>query len=387
MKKILIVDDEVQILNSISRIFSETDYETLTAENGFEALKLIESTDIDMVISDLRMPVLNGYKLLSIVKEKHPKIIRIILSGYAEEKPMFQAILHNIAKLYVFKPWNNDALLTNVEKLFADDTLLSSNSLSSIVKDLEYNLALSECSKKMLELVEAEDIKALIESIEQDDDVATLLMQVVKSAVYGVTPNAIKQAATYIGLDNLKCFLYWSCVASTSKHAEIEEGKPELLWEHAYLTNRIYLFLYESLLHKQPAESTFFAGLMHNIGFIILAKSLQNKGILQNDYLLSVDEYINLENKYEIHHEEIGCYFLDLWDIPFPMYEVALYHHMPLDENIIFYELVCSVHIAQHYAWKALGATQLEPVAKEVFDRIGLSSEDFEKKLLRYMKQ
>ncbi|MHB8131806.1 MAG: response regulator, partial [Mobilitalea sp.] len=108
MKKILLVDDEIQILKALSRMFLETDYEIFKAENGMDALNLLESTEIDMIICDMRMPLLDGYNLLTIVKEKYPKIIRVILSGYAEEKPMFKALLHNLAKLYVFKPWNNN---------------------------------------------------------------------------------------------------------------------------------------------------------------------------------------------------------------------------------------------------------------------------------------
>ena len=121
MKKILIVDDEVQILKALSRMFLDTDYEIFTADNSMEALKLLETTEINMVISDMRMPEMDGYKLLSMIKDKYPDIIRIILSGYADEKPMFQALLHNVAKLYIFKPWNNDSFLESINKLFADE--------------------------------------------------------------------------------------------------------------------------------------------------------------------------------------------------------------------------------------------------------------------------
>jgi len=111
MKKILIVDDEVQILKAMSRLFMEKDYEIYTAENGMSALTLLANTEIDLIISDMRMPLMNGNELLSTVKEKYPKIIRIILSGYADEKSMFKALLHNVAKLYIFKPWKNAELL------------------------------------------------------------------------------------------------------------------------------------------------------------------------------------------------------------------------------------------------------------------------------------
>lgn len=386
MKRILVVDDEVQILKALSRLFLETDYEVITAENGMDALKLIETTEIDMIISDMRMPQLDGYKLLSIVKEKYPKIIRIILSGYAEEKPMFKALLHNVAKLYVFKPWNNEEFLQNIQKLFADDNVLNSQELIDSIQDMGCTSNMPTNCEKMISLIEDEDIDSLITEIEKDEAISELLIQVAKSAIYGVMPNTVKQASIYIGLHNLKCFMQWACVVTATKQTDNIEKHPELLWKHAYLTNRIFLFFYEAFLHKQPQESTLFAGLMHNIGLILLSRSLQKNGSLKQPNL-TANDYVTLENgEYELSHQEIGAHFLDLWDIPFPMYEVALYHHRPLDPFIVNHELVSAVHIAQAYAWKALEGTNHAPVLPEVFAGLGITVEDFERRLFRYLK-
>ncbi len=386
MKKILIVDDEVQILKAMSRMFLETDYEIFTAENGMEAMKLIENMEIDMVISDMRMPILDGYQLLSILKEKYPKIIRIILSGYAEEKPMFRALLHNVAKLYVFKPWNNSELLENINKLFEDDAVLNSEALVKSIKDMGCITTMPSNCEKMISLIEEENIDDLVSEVEADSDISSLLIQVGKSAIYGVMPNTVNQIAHYIGLHNLKTFMHWACVMSCTKQTDDIIEAPELLWQHAYLTNRIFLFLYETFFHKQPPEAAMFAGLMHNIGLIVLSKHLQQKGIL-GKAPLTVDAYAKLDlEEYEFNHQEIGGYLLEVWDLPFPMYEVALYHHRPNSTCIVHHELVLSVHIAQHYAWMYLGATVHEPVAKEVFDHINIDMEDFEKRLSRYLK-
>lgn len=386
MKKILLVDDELQILKALSRMFLETDYEIISTQNSTDVLQLIESENIDMIISDMRMPILDGYKLLSAVKEKYPKIIRIMISGYADEKPMFRALLHNIAHLYIFKPWNNDELLQNIHKLFSDDTLLNSDELIKRIDTMGCCLTIPENCEKMISLVKEEDIDSLIVEMDQDPVISKLLIQVAKSAVYGVMPNAVKQASIYIGLHNLKCFLRFACVLSSLRKDDTSEVEPELLLKHAYYTNRISLFLYEVFLHKQPPESTMFAGLLHNIGLLVLSQSKEDNITLKNTGITS-DEYVKLElGEYKSNHQEIGAYFLDLWDLPFPIYEVALYHHRPLDENIIHRELVCSVHIAQYYAWRTLGVSEQEPLLDEVFDQIDVSREDFEKRLARYLK-
>jgi len=387
MKKILVVDDEVQILKSFSRMFLETDYEIFTADNGMAALILIESNNIDMVISDMRMPLLDGYKFLYIVKEKYPNIIRIVLSGYAEEKSMFKAILHNVAKMYFFKPWNNDNVISTIDKLFAADIVLNSVELMKMIEDMGCTNMMPENCNNLLTLIEDENIEAFMDKLEQDTEVSTILMQVAKSAIYGVMPNTVRQAAVYIGMHNLKCFLHWACVISVLKSPDNINFDLEPLWQHSYLSNRIFLFLYEAFLHQQPIESGMFAGLMHNIGLLILTKSLQKKGDITQE-VLSLEDYYNLEHgEYILNHEEIGAHFLEMWDLPFPMYEVSLFHHRPLSTSIINKELVACVNIAQHYAYKTLGIKNLELVTPGVFDLIKISQEDFENKLSRYLKQ
>lgn len=385
MKKILIVDDEVQILKALSRMFLDTDYEIFTAENGMEALKILEQNELDMILCDVRMPILDGYKLLTIVKEKYPRIIRIILSGYAEEKLMFRALLHNLAKLYVFKPWNNDLLLKDIEKLFADDVVLNSTNLMKLIEDLDCCNTMPDNCDKMIRLIEEENMEALVKEIEHDPEISALLIQVGKSAVYGVMPDTVRQAANYIGMHNLKSFLHWACVLSAADETNTIGEEPELLWKHAYLTNRIFLFVYETFLHKQPPEAAMFAGLMHNIGLILQVSSLDKKGKIKKSDLTPNDYKIE-HGEHMISHQEIGAHFLDLWDLPFPIYEAALYHHRPQDVSIVNHELVSIVHIAQHYAWVKLEATELPPIDDGVFASIHLSKEDFEKRLARYLK-
>lgn len=385
MKRILVVDDEIQILNALSRVFLETDYEVLTAESSNEALKLIETERIDLVICDMRIPLMDGYELLSIVKEKYPNIIRIILSGYAEEKSMFKALLHNVAKLYIFKPWNNDELLKNVEKLFADDNILMSPELSQLINDVGCHADIPDNCNCMITMIENEDSDGLIDALEKDEAMSALLIQVAKSSIYGVMPNSVKQAANYIGLHNLKCFMHWACIVLSDRQTYHVENEPELLWKHAYLTNRIFLFLYEAFLHKQPPESTLFAGLLHNIGLILIHNSLSETDKNLKD--IDADQMLDLGLKeYKQHHQEIGAYFLNQWDLPFYMYEVALYHHRPLDPDIIHMELVSAVHIALYYAWKVLNGSKREEIDSKVFENIGIEKEEFELKLARYLK-
>jgi DNA-binding response OmpR family regulator len=72
MRRILIVDHDINILNTMSEAFLDAGYEAITADSGLAALEILKITDVDLVISELRLPLMNGYELLSEVKEQHP---------------------------------------------------------------------------------------------------------------------------------------------------------------------------------------------------------------------------------------------------------------------------------------------------------------------------
>lgn len=109
--RILCVDDEPNVLRSLQRIFLDEDYEILTAASGEEGLEILDrEQDIQLVISDYRMPGLNGVDFLRQVCEKCPETLRIVLSGYADTAAVVGAI--NDGQIYKFipKPWNDEEL-------------------------------------------------------------------------------------------------------------------------------------------------------------------------------------------------------------------------------------------------------------------------------------
>lgn len=115
--RILCVDDEPNVLRALERIFLDDDFDIITAASGTEGLDVISRTpDICLVISDYRMPGMNGVEFLKEVYSRNPDTIRIVLSGYADTAAVVEAI--NEGKIYKFipKPWNDDDLRVTVIK-------------------------------------------------------------------------------------------------------------------------------------------------------------------------------------------------------------------------------------------------------------------------------
>jgi len=108
---VMIVDDEEMILDSLSSFLSfETDYELITYQSPSEALKILNSKPVDLIISDFLMPEMNGLQFLKEVKKVYPDVPRIILTGYADKENAINAINEVGLFQYIEKPWDNDNL-------------------------------------------------------------------------------------------------------------------------------------------------------------------------------------------------------------------------------------------------------------------------------------
>lgn len=115
---LLCVDDEPGILSALRRLFRRTGYRVLTAQGGVDALEQLNKEAIDLVISDMRMPHMDGVALLEQVKLRHPEVIRLLLTGYADMDSTVAAINLGQIQRYITKPWNDDELLLVVSEAF-----------------------------------------------------------------------------------------------------------------------------------------------------------------------------------------------------------------------------------------------------------------------------
>ncbi len=112
---VLFVDDEEHILKTIQRVVHRKPFKAVFAESGPAALKLLESQEVHVIVTDMRMPEMTGLQLLREVKGKHPQIVRVVLSGYTHITTLLTAINQGEIFRYITKPWeNNDELVSVV---------------------------------------------------------------------------------------------------------------------------------------------------------------------------------------------------------------------------------------------------------------------------------
>ena len=113
--RLLLVDDERNVGLALRRHFEPLGYLTRMASNGQEALAALAVSKIDVLITDMHMPVMNGAELLQEVTEKYPEVARVLLTGYADLQLTTRALRDGLTDHYLTKPWEPEQLEQCIE--------------------------------------------------------------------------------------------------------------------------------------------------------------------------------------------------------------------------------------------------------------------------------
>lgn len=132
---VLCVDDEVSVLKALKRLLRSPHYRIFTACNGHEGLEIASKESIDIIISDMRMPEMDGAEFLSHIAKAYPYTVRILLTGYSDLSSTIAAVNSGKISCYLQKPWNNEELLLTVSQ--CSEKLKLENENRRLVSEIE----------------------------------------------------------------------------------------------------------------------------------------------------------------------------------------------------------------------------------------------------------
>ncbi len=373
---VLFVDDDKSILKSIRRELMDEDFETSFVESGEEALKFLQDNKVDIIVSDMMMPNMDGSELLKRVKGLYPDVVKVVLSGYADQKLIFKLINSNLAKAFINKPWKENELTETIHDIIEINEKLNNVDIKEMINSSNKLPTLSTIHTEISLLIEDEssEVDDIIKLINTDQVIASKILRVVNSAFYGVKTASIKTAVLNLGLTNLKAIIITSQVFDLGN-----DFYENLLWKHSSLTNKLTISIYEYIYKKKIPDIYATAGLLHDIGKVVLFKIFEgkyNKALLikedNPEIILSISE----KNTFNFSHEEIGSILLNYWDLPAPIVEVALNHHNPEKSSKQFKDIVCVVHLADYYSWKNINSNFMTEVKEEAFNYLGVTENE-----------
>ncbi|MDR7866690.1 MAG: response regulator [Sporomusaceae bacterium] len=163
--KVLFVDDEINVISAIRRAVMEEPYQSFFTGNAREALKIMEEQEISVLVTDMRMPEMDGLTLLKAAKEKYPRTVRVVLSGYTQLSQMLVTINQGEIFKFIAKPWASDqALLPAVRQAveyFNLQVERDSLQINLAKRNLAYQKILNQMEQRLAE--EREEFRRLKE--------------------------------------------------------------------------------------------------------------------------------------------------------------------------------------------------------------------------------
>ena len=199
--------------------------------------------------------------------------------------------------------------------------------------------------------------------------------------------NSIKQAITYLGFINIRDLVLSTAVFDMFNSNDVPERIFQPLWQQAFMCSKVVNATYKLMRKRAPVYASL-AGLLMNIGSIFLLSKVGK------DYMEIIQQVKQLDGEqrkksiedFEMEllgttHGEIGGYLLDLWEIPYPIVETALYHSDPLNENILDKELLCILHLAQQYTAKIIYMDSSTNNVEECFKYLSIQKDEYERKV------
>jgi len=333
MKRILFVDDEVSILDGLKRMLRPMrgEWEMSFAPGAEAALALLEAEKFDVIVTDMRMPGMDGAQLLEVVREKYPSVLRIILSGYTELQASLRAV--PVAHQFLLKPCEPEALRAGISRASTLGEVLDSQMLISLVGSLR---DLPPLPRVFTELKIAlanprSSIQQISSIVEQDVAVSAKLLQLVNSAFFGLARSVldVKTAVSCLGMSVLQdLVLTLEVLRSFSPNEYMSEEFLEEFQRHAQLCARIGAGIAPD---PKMAPQVILAALLHDVGKLVIAERTPahfGRALAQAEAegrpLYEVEEEL-----IHISHAEVGAYLLSLWGLPHEVVEAVAHHHHP----------------------------------------------------------
>lgn len=353
--RILFVDDEQNVLDGLKRLlrmrFKPDEWEMAFALSGAEALSLMEVQPFDVIISDMRMPQMDGVSLLTEVMNRYPMTVRFVLSGHSDRELIIKSM--GSTHQYLSKPCDPDILVNTIIRSFALRNIIQKDSLKKVIARIKSLPALPSLFLKIMNELKSPDASAerVGAIIAQDVAMSAKVLQLVNSAFFGMRSKieSPEQAVSLLGLDVVKSLVLLVQTFSQAKATTVAGFSMEALWEHSLMVARCaQAIMRKAGPDKTAADDAFMAGLLHDIGKLILVTNMPETytQIVATMHREKISMLEAERKVLDVTHGELGGYLMGIWGFPDPVIESCIYHYRPSESPSERFTSLGGVHVA-----------------------------------------
>jgi len=355
--RLLFVDDESLVLQGLQRTLRSMreQWDMTFVEGGEQALQALASDPYDAIITDMRMPRMDGAQLLEQVKQRYPEVVRVVLSGQASQ----EAILCSIgpAHQYLSKPCDPKELKLRLAQAFVMRDLLQNSAVRAVVSGLKSIPSLPGLYHEIVAELASEDasIVKIAAIVSKDAGMTAKILQLANSAFMGARYEITNptQAVSLIGTEMVRALVLSVHVFSEFENQPGTASYWTTLWEHsttvACLAQRIAV---AEKCPKNLAEESFTAGLLHDVGkLVLLAQMPKEYAVLLRSLAETAAPLAPAEReRFGCTHAELGAYLMSIWGLPHPLIHAVVFHDHPVDCMESRFSSLTAVHGADALA-------------------------------------
>jgi HD-like signal output (HDOD) protein len=335
-KRILFVDDEPMVLEGLQRLLRpmRSDWDMVFTGSGVAALELMSQTAFDVVVSDMRMPGMNGAELFAEVLKRYPQTVRLILSGYADKDLVLKCV--GSTHQYLAKPCRPDELKAAITRAGNLQESLKEKGLRQLISCMHHVPSMPKLYLEIVEKLEDPEvgIDVIGEIITKDPTMTAKILKVVNTSFFGLGREISNptEAVSQLGVETIKSLVLIGQVFSQFENVDAAGLSLDALWSHCQHTARLAQAIATMEGSEQKmVDEAFVAGLLHDIGKLVLASNFPSDyaKVLKNGKAGSISFVAAEENTFGVNHAEVAGYLLGLWGLPVPVVEAIALHHNP----------------------------------------------------------
>jgi putative nucleotidyltransferase with HDIG domain len=358
LQSALFVDDEPKVLSGLERMLRPLRGEwTMFFANGAqEALDVLAQRHVDVLVTDMRMPGIDGVELMQRVLDRHPNVIRMALSGHAERDAVVRAV--SLAHQYLSKPCDGEFIKDKLAQAMRLRSLMKSETLQAIASRVKTLRTVPAIYAQLMGEMQSSNpsIARVADIVASDPAIAAKLLQLINSAFFGLraTVSDPARAVQLLGLETVRSVVLSTKVYSCFSTSTID---PTALWQHSLRTATIARMIAKSMgLDDREINEAFTAGLLHDVGKLILCEAMPHVRLASDG---SPAEARDAERAaYGAGHAEVGAYLFGLWGLPYGMIEAIAWHHLPSDSGAFVRSPLTAVHVANALDQELHGSPQ-----------------------------
>jgi HD-like signal output (HDOD) protein/CheY-like chemotaxis protein len=330
--RVLFVDDEPLVLRSLKRAVGAAGdrFQSEFFESGTLGLERLKAGGIDVVVSDMQMPLMDGAEFLSRVQDRHPEVVRIVLSGHADPRLAFRAV--PVAHQFLTKPFEAHKLVRTLERALELRSLIGSPELRKLIVRDNRLPAAPKTYTALTRLLSRDDspMREIVTLIEKNPALSARVAQLASSGFFRVprSVTTISGYLTYLGIDVIKT-LVLSVELAITFDASGAGFSIDAMERHSLAVGNLARRM---VTKRERSEDAFIAGLLHDVGRLVLAsrspreyaRAVREAGAEGGRKLCAAETEL-----FGATHAEVGGYLLGIWGLPLEIVDAVLCHHDP----------------------------------------------------------